>query len=446
MRMAVARTANRDGPVARSRPASAVPTSARGPTASVLYLQRTRGNRFVQHWLEAGTVQRKPDCCAAASPDARCAECSEERPNGQQGRAPSTPKRAAEPAVSAQPPAGGAPRVPAGQPAAPAPAAQAGWEGCGDRVASLKSELAQAVNWVSKAITGLGAPDRPAHTNAALRRYLTADPTLVRRTIRPNLDRILTDLNLGAANFRCQTEAQCLAVYPSGANAYAGNPITLCPGYFGKNTLGRVTTLIHEAGHNAGLSGNVVEWEWPFPGLDESTRPENTESYAAFAGSNRYPVLPPFQSDIGVQLSAGRLFAASDLRPRFLVSAELDVVRRQRLFRFFDLHLGTRLDVDASGSVIGTANVGTRLFPPLSVTSTPLFLDLRSGLAVGLLIDAGPRFEDFGGLNVLGVSSDVKVGVLKGHFGGSIGYRRIWKFMKNNPDLNEFTVGGEIRF
>src|SRR5207249_4581508 len=125
------------------------------------------------------------------------------------------------------------------------------------------------------------------------------DAADIANTILPRLRAILAELNQGALNFRCQTQQQCLAVHSGGAIAYSGHPITLCPGYFEKDRLGRPTTLIHEAGHNAGLAGNVVEWEWPFPGLSLATRLGNTESYAAFVRSNRYPELAPFQQTGG---------------------------------------------------------------------------------------------------------------------------------------------------
>jgi hypothetical protein len=98
-----------------------------------------------------------------------------------------------------------------------------------------------------------------------LSRYLTTDSAVIKTTIIPKLQAILADLQMGQTHFRCQTEQQCLAVFPNGAAAFSGDPITLCPKYFDNNTIGRVTDLIHEAGHNAGLAGNVVE----FSGLSQ---------------------------------------------------------------------------------------------------------------------------------------------------------------------------------
>jgi len=207
--------------------------------------------------------------------------------------------------------------------------------------------------------------------------------------------------------------------------------------------------LIHEAGHNARLAGNVIEWQWPFPGLDVSTRLGNTESYAAFVRSNRYPQLPPFQQTSGVQLGVGALFPGGGISPRFLVTAELDAVLSQRIVRFFDLRLGLRFDVDTSGTVLGSATLGTRVFAPVSVSQTPLFLDLRTGVVVGRAADVGPRFEridPFTDINVLGASGEARIGILRGNFGGTIGYRHIWNMVKNNPNLQEVTISGEIRF
>jgi hypothetical protein len=339
---------------------------------------------------------------------------------------------------------------PAVQRQPPGPPGPQPWAQCpADKTGQLNSELGEAVAWVNQAISDLQTADRPARTNGALGRYLSTDPVHIASTILPKLTAILGELNLGVSNFQCQTEQQCLAAFPGGANAYSGHPITLCPGYFDKDGLGRPTTLIHEAGHNAGLAGNVVEWQWPFPGLDVPTRLGNTESYAAFVRSNSYPELAPYQQTGGFQLGVGSLFPGGGISPRFLVTAELDGVLKQRIVRFFDLRLGVRVDVDTSGTILGSATLGSRVFAPVSISQTPLFLDLRGGVVVGRAADVGPRFEAISpvsDINVLGASGEARIGILKGNFGGTIGYRHIWNMVKNNPDLNEVTISGEIRF
>ncbi len=333
---------------------------------------------------------------------------------------------------------------------APAAAGPQSWASCpSDEISDLNEELSEAVNWVQGAIDDLQASDRPARTNGALARYLTSDSAHISSTILPNLQAILADLNLGATNFRCQTEQQCLAAFPGGAVAYSGNPITLCPEYFDEGRLDRITTLIHESGHNAGLAGNVVEWQWPFPGLSVTRRLGNTESYAAFVRSNRYPALPPYQGPLGIQLGAGILVPGGGAEARWLVTAELDVIPRQRIFRFLDLHAGVRVDVDESGTVLGSAVVGTRMFAPLDLTRVPLYLDLRAGFVVGVAEDVGPRFERIApseAINVLGPSGEARIGILSGHFGASMGYRHIFNLVRDNPDLDEVVIRGEIRF
>ena len=118
--------------------------------------------------------------------------------------------------------------------------------------------------------------------------------------------------------------------------------------------------------------------------------------------------------------------------------------------RFFDLRLGLRVDVDTSGTVLGSATLGARIFAPVSVSQLPpLFLDLRTGVVVGRAADVGPLFEridPFTDINVLGPSGEASIGILRGNFGGSIGYRHIWNMVKNNPNLQEVTISGEIRF
>ena len=326
----------------------------------------------------------------------------------------------------------------------PAPAGPQLWANCDPKdVKNLNSELAQANEWVKGAIDDLQAKEIPLHTKRALSRYLTADEAKVKSDILPKLEAILADLKLGATNFHCQTEQQCNAAFPNGANAYSGNPITLCPGYFKKETLERITTLIHESGHNAGLMGNIVEWEWPFPGLGEKERLGNTESYAAFIRSNKIPSLAPYEYSLAVPVAvgAGAVFPGSGLSPRFLVRAEWDFLLKRRIFHFMDLHLGVGVNVDSAGSVLGSVSFGTRSFAPLSLTKVPVFLDLRTGIVAGDIKGVGGRPQ-----GLIGTSVEAGLGIHSGRFGASVSYLHIFNFLRSNPDINAVLVSGEIRF
>ena len=333
---------------------------------------------------------------------------------------------------------------PAGQPATP------GWQGCQkENISSLPNELAQAINWVQKAVDDLSAKEISGTTKAALSRYLSSDTSDVTATILPKLKLILTELQLGATNFQCQTEAQCLAQFPSGAVAFSGTPITLCPSYFDEGNLDRVSTLIHEAGHNAGLAGNVIESQWHFPGLDQKDRLGNTDSYAAFARSNKYPSIAPYEQGVGPKVSFGvSAPGGTGISPRFLVRVEEDIVLKRRVFRFMDLHLGIGLEFDSSGSFLGKASFTTRSFAPLSLTKVPLYLDLGAGGVVGGIGGAGKQFRGVGGvdLNVGGVSAEAGLGVHSGRVGVGISYTHIFNFLKQNPDINQIAVNGEILF
>ncbi|HEX5085212.1 MAG TPA: DUF4157 domain-containing protein [Blastocatellia bacterium] len=332
----------------------------------------------------------------------------------------------------------------------PAPAGPQGWAGCDqDEVNNLNSELAQANDWVKGAIGDLQAKEIPTHTKRALSRYLTADDAKVKSVILPNLKAILADLAIGSANFRCQTKQQCNALFPNGANAYSGNPITLCPGYFEKGELDRVTTLVHESGHNAGLMGNVVQWQWPFPGLNEKERLGNTESYAAFVRSNKYPSTAPFEIPSGISVGAGAIFPGAGLSPRFLVRAQYDAVLKRRIFHFMDLHLGESVSVDTSGSILGSLSLGARSFAPLSLTGVPVFLDLRAGGVIGSVSKADEQYPQVlknTELNVLGPSFEAGLGISSGRLGASVSYLHIFNFLKRNPDVDAVLVSGEIRF
>jgi hypothetical protein len=349
----------------------------------------------------------------------------------------------AAPQVSRQPATGKTATQPATQPAA------TGFTGCSpEHQKDLPADLSDAIDWVKEAITDLENKEgMPAHTKRALDRYLTTDSKQITSVILPKVKLILAEFQMGATNFRCQTEQQCVAQFPGGAVAYSGNPITLCPSYFDDGRIDRVTNLIHEAGHNAGMAGNVVEFQWPFPGLDEKTRLGNTESYAAFIRSNKYPSLALREFSIAPVLSTGGLFPGGGLSPRYVVRVEFDAVLSRRLFRFMDLHLGYGVDVDSKGSVLGSAYFGTRSFAPLSLTGVPVYLDLRAGGVIGGISQAGSQFKSTNvGLNVGGLSTDIGLGITSGRFGASVNYRHIFNFLNNNPNIDELVVSGEIRF
>jgi hypothetical protein len=340
---------------------------------------------------------------------------------------------------------------PASQPAGSQPATAPGWTGCTNiHVKDLPGELSDAVSWVQEAIADLEAKELPRHTSNALGRYLTTDSSDLKTKILPTLKVMLAELKRGPTNFRCHTQEQCTQeTSVSNALAYAGNPITICDDYFDQGQLDRVTALIHEAGHNAGLIGDIYEWRWPFPGLDNKTRLTNADSFAAFVRSNQYPSVAILEHPIGLSVGMGGLFPRGGASARYVVTGEYDVQFKQRVFRFLDLRAGYRIDVDSAGSVLNTLYVGARSFAPLSLTKTPVYLDLRAGGVFGSIEAGGPQFQsaaDKLGGNVRGLSTDVGLGVSSGRFGASVHYTHIFNFLKSNPDIDELVVGGEIRF
>jgi hypothetical protein len=307
------------------------------------------------------------------------------------------------------------------------------WNGCDPgRHSSLDAELAEAIEWVTGALADLQRSNRPITTTGALRRYLTPDATAVTDTIIPKLELIRDDLRLGPANFRCETGANCDARHP-GADAWSGNPITLCPGYFDADHLGRVTLLVHEAAHNAGLGGDVYEWKWPFPGLDDAERLGNADSFAAFVRSNRYPLLPPVQRPMGINVGVGLTTGPEGVN--YVVSAEYDPVVARRVFRVFDLHLGERVDFDTSGRFIGSLALGPRIFSPIAPGRTRLFLDLRVGAAVVV----------GGGTDTVAPATEARLG-LGGNIGAAIGWQRVWDAINDNPNIDTFIIRGQIRW
>jgi Domain of unknown function (DUF4157) len=336
----------------------------------------------------------------------------------------------------------------AGAPPTP-PVGPQGWLNCStDAIKNLPDDLSAAVNWVTEAIDDLERKELPNKTSNSLSRYLTTDSGDVKSLILPTLKLMLFQLQLGPSNFRCRTQTQCDAeTGVSNASAYAGNPIALCGSYFDEGKLDRVTILIHEAGHNANLGGDIYEWRWPFPGLDKKTRLGNADSFAAFVRGNKYPSVAIFEHPLGGSVGFGGLFPGG-VSARYVVRGEYDILLKKRIVHFLDLHTGVQFDVDSSGSAIGTVYVGARSFAPLSLTKQPLFLDLRAGGVLGGIRGAESQFKSTTslGFNVGGVSTEVGLGLTSGRLGAGVSYRHIFNFLTNNPDINELLISGEIRF
>lgn len=358
----------------------------------------------------------------------------------QQGAGPS-----AFPFVQRQPQQGtGATTQPASQPTTQ-PAAAAGWQGCpADQIDGLNSDLADAVAWVDEAVTDLQRTPLSDHTRGALGRYLSTEPTDITSTILPALQHILTELRGGPGNFQCQTQAQCDAAHPPGYAAWSTYPITLCDNYFtwtavlmGGSSV-RSGLLIHECAHHAGLHGDTYEFTWPFPGLSAAERLQNADSLVAFVLTNHYASLPPVTGPTGVEFHAGGggLLQQGVPEPSFVVTADVQLPLALRVFHFFDLRSGVRVDVDSRGSVILSASLGPRFFAPPDVSAIPWYLDLSAGSAASL---TGPA-------RIVGPSAEARAGVQLGHFGASIDYRHIWNLLRANSDIDELTISGEIRF
>ena len=319
------------------------------------------------------------------------------------------------------------------------------WANCpAKEMANLDNELTEGISWVQKGIEDLEKKDLPATTRGALGRYLTTDPVTIVNVILPYLRVALVELKKGGANFQCRSQADCVKMNPDApdAAALASFPITLCSKYFDQGSLDRASDLIHECLHHAGLRSDIYEFTWPFPGLSDNERLRNEDSYVAFVRSNSIPMLPP--SEIAaVQVGGGAVFPGGGGAPRYVVSAEYDLTLRQRVFRFLDLKLGERVDVDSSGTVLPSLSVGARAFAPVSVSKVPLFIDLRTGVVAGL---GGPSKDPNAVLTTLGIPAEVRAGFRAGHFGASLDYRHVFNFMKNNPDLDEVVLSGELRF
>ena len=128
----------------------------------------------------------------------------------------------------------------------------------------------------------------------------------------------------------------------------------------------------------------------------------------------------------------------------------MDAVLKRRIFHFMDLHLGSRVDFGSDGTMIGSVSIGPRIFTPAQVQiapGTPLFLDLRAGVAAGIatvLEEIPSSYVNYE--PVSGPVGEVGVGTLVGNFGIGVEYRRIISLIDSVPDLNEIIVAGEVRF
>jgi hypothetical protein len=302
-----------------------------------------------------------------------------------------------------------------------------------------------------RALEDLRASPRPEPTTAALGRYLTTNEQKIAGTIMPFFFGTFRQLLLGPANFRCYSQKQCKDAGHPTAVAYASVPITLCPEHFSAPRAERISTLIHESFHLAGLHKDVYEWKWPFPGLSEDERLANEDSYVAFTRVNYYPTTAPHESPIGLAAGLGLLVPGGPALGggslfRHVVTIEYDSAVATRIFRFADLHLGLGADFDPSGTMIGSVTAGPRLFAPVTASELPLFIDLRGGYAYGEFGEVTSLEGVRPGPTVSGPVGELRVGFLSGHVGGSVGYRQIISLVEGVPNLHQFTVAGEIRF
>jgi hypothetical protein len=335
---------------------------------------------------------------------------------------------------------------------APAVAEPQGWQDCDPgEIPGLNHDLAQATDWVDEAVRDLQRDELPAHTRGALSRYLTSDPEDVANHVLPQLIRMQTELHGGSSNFCCRTQEQCAEIIPShtGASAIATHPITICGNYFNALALlggavnSRAGILIHETAHHAGLGGDTYTFTWPFPGLEVSERLQNADSMTAFVLTNHSPVLSPVVGPtmLSVRTGGSTLSGTGSASPRFVVTVGADVALARHIFQFFDLRLGIRFDVDTNGSIIATTSLGPRIFAPVSLTDLPVYLDLQGGFVGG-----NDPTQVSEANRILGISTEARLGIQSGHFGGSISYRHIFDLMRSNSDIDQVSIFGEINF
>jgi hypothetical protein len=327
-----------------------------------------------------------------------------------------------------------------------------GAQGCSpEQMDQLKAALSEAINWTNEAITDLQKTPRPSYTEDALKTYLSTNTDDIANQILPRLKMILAQLKRGPSAFQCRTAEEDVHNKHT-AYAQPDGSIVLYPGSFALGPL-MPWLLIHECGHETGLPGdaysaallsnNSKDLNRPFAGLSIEARLSTTDAYAWFVLADHTALLPadtgpvPPREGLGLG-AAGGVTIPSGGGPRFVVSVELDKPFGQQIFHFANLHANTRVDVDSTGTVLGTLSLGSRAFAPASLTKYRLFLDLKAGLAYGY--DPGIKSD------ILGPSGQAGIGVLLPTFEAGISYRAFLDLFKENRDLHEITIDGTIRF
>ncbi|AFY29725.1 M35 family metallo-endopeptidase [Cyanobium gracile] len=264
-------------------------------------------------------------------------------------------------------------------------------------------DLSQAVG------RGRDIKDLPPKTIEALQWHFKTTAREHVRNIHDLFTHIQDRLSQGLRIFSClDTEGACTAlnraipivgVIPA-AVAYTrpgDHPIVLCPAFFLESLLGlgstleQAVTMIHEAGHNAGLAllqplpqlpREVYIEEQVYRALDAQQAMQTTDVFANFARDNVHGIPGRFAMNVPGELRAG-VAISDDRPPQFVLSYGVTAEFQHPVLRILIptasvelIYMPFSSQAEQRAMLAGT--VGARL----AARGEKIFLDLRAGVVV----------------------------------------------------------------
>jgi hypothetical protein len=168
----------------------------------------------------------------------------------------------------------------------------------------LQNQIERARNMVGTAISAvsdeLARKDRTTGTisvaGSAISRYFnTTDATHIRTMLR-RLNSIQKILRRKPWNWRCLSDDQCRKQCDSVVDACAAtdSEVFICS-HWGEDNTGGAQVLVHETAHQAGIDGDIYDFDPKFAKLTTAQALENADSYADLARDISYGQTPAYE-------------------------------------------------------------------------------------------------------------------------------------------------------
>lgn len=320
-----------------------------------------------------------------------------------------------------------------------------------EKCAEMKPAFDEAKAMVARAKDDLAPGGRgdplPEKTRKALMWHFRTDSSEDVRQILAHFDKIESRLNQGLGILSCDDaggHCHALGFIPV-VEAYTwrgSHPIILCPPFFWGGTRSQATTIIHEAGHNAGLprapfEREVYIAEHEYRALSTEEALLTTDTYANFARDNKYGVplrvaVPPGLPELrtGLALTGGE--------PSLALSYGYSFEFRHPALSIVNPVAGVEFTyIPALGEsherALASATIGARL----GQRGQRLYFDLRAGAFIG---------KEDKSRRLAGVISEAAVHVQPGRFDISLFWRNYHTVFEGNVDTMVIGVGGAFKF